>query len=413
MDSRDGSLDLDDIARRLAVPMRRRRALKLAGVAFAGVAVSPLRPRFAFAQGVRRREQVCFAETADCRQITCPPGTICCLGPDDPGTVTPCPTNPHCCNPCNPNTATCDGGTGYCLPGPIASYCGCEDEAFRQCGDQCCPDVALNCCDRTFTSKSAYCCSDEEWDKENCKDGKYGSAVAMVALGVAAATNPPFALALGLYAGVVGLGNIGFDICADDPPDPDYQALFTPTLPRVHVRSGKDLTRSAARALNRMIANSTRAGAYTIAWVRSLEKAQGAAQAGDDEWVTRHRAAAADYARTAAAALERDLPRRKAARQALAHAGFDHFKITAGQVRRWQRQVRQGGLPTEMTRVLRQAKVDDQAIKILGRELTAVDPVAVAKVGIFGEVSDRRFKQANAKMVATLKRSAGSSSIAV
>jgi hypothetical protein len=161
-----------------------------------------------------------------------------------------------------------------------------------------------------------------------------------------------------------------------------------------------------------MSANNVRFAAYMIGWIRSMEKAQGADQANDEQWASRHRAAAAKYARIAANALERDHGLRAKARRELRRAGFRHFKISIAQVRNWQRGIKTHGLPSQVDKILRKAKVDAKQRETLRHDLLQVDPKAVAHLGLFGELDDKRFQQANTAMVKSMRQSADSLSAA-
>ena len=239
---------------------------------------------------------------------------------------------------------------------------------------------------------------------------KYLTAIATGAIGsVALATTDGLAFALGGAAAATGFANIGADICADDPPDPHFKALFVPTVPRLpRLHAGHQLTPKAARAMRAMSANCVRYSAYEIAWIRSIEKAQGADQANDTKWARRHRGAAAKYARTAASALERDHGLRSNARRELQRGGFHDFKISPAQVRNWQHHIRTHGLPSQMENILRHANVDEGRRQALRHDLLTMNPKAVADIGLFGDLDDKRFRQANTAMVQAMRRSAKS-----
>jgi hypothetical protein len=102
---------LDDLGRTLARPMTRRRTMRLFAAGAVAAAIPPLRPRAAFSQ---TDDILCYSGNEFCRDITCPDGTGCCYGPPDQSSVSQCPTNPHCCDPCDPTGNKCDDSTGYC-----------------------------------------------------------------------------------------------------------------------------------------------------------------------------------------------------------------------------------------------------------------------------------------------------------
>jgi hypothetical protein len=122
---------VDDLARWVATPVSRRGALKFGAGAFAALAIVPLRPRIAFAQGGFTK--VCSPETEDCFAWRCPAGTTCCPRPHDPNIHTICPSG-GCCDPCSPSQSRCQPD-GYCGPGPVAKDC-CK----KPCGNDCCRD---------------------------------------------------------------------------------------------------------------------------------------------------------------------------------------------------------------------------------------------------------------------------------
>ncbi len=363
-------------------------------------------PPTAFAQGGSGN---CIGPGQNCFAITCEaPASTCCHAPN----LLHKPENDcgvYCCDPCSPSSSQC-GPDGHCVAGPVAKDCPCTRASGGVvCGHDCCRD-GLVCCHRFFTLNAhTSCCTPKEQLKANCADVKYEGYIAAAAFGLAAVAFPPAAIGFGYAAGASTAAAIAADICDHDPPDPDFKAIFVPTVPRLpRVRAGHGLTPKAARALRGMTANYVRYGAYMIAWIRSIEKAQGADQANDTQWARRHRAAAAKYARTAASALERDHRLRSNARIQLRRGGFRHFKISPAQARTWQRQIKAHGLPSQMEQILREAKVDTKQRQALRHELLGLDSKAIAHVGVFGELDDKRFQQANAAMVRSMRQSADS-----
>lgn len=388
----------DDLARALASPMPRRRVLRTLGGVVAVAAFPGLRARPAYAA---RGGLTCPPGTSVCSngkgsELCKPDGGACCIFSYE---IVVCPRGWRCGTEASP-ACVCDGAvdrTGACVQCAVKCKNG-----------MCCPEF---CCERTFSRKT-YCCVFEEFVKDACKDAEVVSIIAGIAIGVAAglavvATGGLAAIALvGLAAGV-GLGGVGAKICGDDPPDPLYKELFRPRVPRVaSVRPGKGISAAAARALNRMIANRLRSGAYTVAWIRSIEKAQGADKAGDTTWARRHRTAAAGYARVAATALERDKSLSTVALRELQNGGFVDTGVTLAQVRQWQKRVQQRGLPLELARVLGAAGVGDARVTAYRNAVTQLEPKLVAGVGVFGNVTDPRLAAANVKMIGALRRSA-------
>jgi hypothetical protein len=411
---------LDEFARWLASPVSRRSALRLGAGAFA-MALVPLRPRTAFAQGTafaQTDDITCSPDTQFCRAYTCPSGTTCCPTPDNHLHNVYCPSGP-CCNPCSPSSSQCDGN-GNCVAGPVANDCPCTAASGGVvCGSDCCRNGQV-CCHTFFASSADHCCTpDQQW-KGGCGDVIQESYIAGAVKQVAAAEllggrgNNLHIVVQIVVGGVAQYFSAnGYGICADDPPDPNFQGIYVPKVPRLpRAPAGPGLTSKAARALRRMSANYVRFAAYMIAWIRSMEKAQGAEQANDDGWARRHHAAAAKYARTAATALGRDHELRTEARRALNRAGFRDLKVTSAQVRKMQHEIKAHGLPHQMEKILREAKVDAKQRQALRHGLLQLNPKAVAHFGLFGELDDKRFQQANAAMVKSMRQSADSLSAA-
>jgi hypothetical protein len=116
---------LDRLARALAEPMPRRRALSVLGIAVAGLwtggAASGARaaPRKR-AVGCGSAYKVCSPATEFCFASCCPKHTICSIGPRS---SRGCPIHPGCCDPCDPDGSSPDGNGG-CVAGPTPDYCG-------------------------------------------------------------------------------------------------------------------------------------------------------------------------------------------------------------------------------------------------------------------------------------------------
>jgi hypothetical protein len=155
-----------------------------------------------------------------------------------------------------------------------------------------------------------------------------------------------------------------------------------------------------------LIANRLRSGAYVLAYIRSIEKAQGAEKAGDKTWSKRQRQAAAGYAREAARTLERDRSLSTAALRELKRGGFIDTAVTRDQARAWQNGVRQRGLPAETVRVLRAAGVDEPRLAAFRTAVAHLDLNLVSGVGAFGSLSDHRLAAADAATIKALRKAA-------
>jgi hypothetical protein len=82
--------------------------------------------------------------------------------------------------------------------------------------------------------------------------------------------------------------------------------------------------------------------------VVSIERAQGAAAAGDAEWAATQSQTAGNFAAQLAEFLEKDPALRQGVRDALQHAGIPNSVITADEVRSFQAFVAVNGLPSDV-----------------------------------------------------------------
>lgn len=134
----------DELARALAEPLPRRRALRLLGAAVLGAWVASPRPPARAAT----RAHVCHSrvsdegwnyctnETQGCFPTCCPKERKCCVGPL--GGSAQCPTLVSCCDPCNPDGSQCLPD-GTCGPGTVSPDCyRCPQADGETCGDTCC-----------------------------------------------------------------------------------------------------------------------------------------------------------------------------------------------------------------------------------------------------------------------------------
>ena len=160
------------------------------------------------------------------------------------------------------------------------------------------------------------------------------------------------ALVCGIAAAGLQVRSAQLAAWAADPPDRRFRRLARPARhrpPRVHV--GPGISRQAARIANRFLREMFRERAIASAFLTSVERAQGATQAGALGWRTRQLSRAASYARQEATLLEVASRRRRELAQVLAAAGAGTF--TTAEARRAQRLIREHGLPAELVVVLR------------------------------------------------------------
>ena len=173
----------DDFSRALAtpMPMPRRHALRFFGATFAGIWLAGFRPPRALADRDCSGQQICVPGNANCFTICCPTDLICCTGPPDPSSRSGCRTNPHCCDPCNPNGSKCLGN-GSCGPGPIADSCRCPAGQVK-CGQECCSAGEVcsgGRCSRSCPPGTTRCGVDCCKQTEKCTSIRVGASSALV-----------------------------------------------------------------------------------------------------------------------------------------------------------------------------------------------------------------------------------------
>jgi hypothetical protein len=89
------------------------------------------------------------------------------------------------------------------------------------------------------------------------------------------------ALAAGSYSGITWLLSAQLGRLALDPSDPNFMVLCSPTFPNLPLESGAG---PAVDALNALIALEEQAEGYAAAMIVCVNRAQGAADAGDAFW---------------------------------------------------------------------------------------------------------------------------------
>lgn len=162
---------LDELARALAEPVPRRRALQLIGAALAAVSF----PGVARAAGVGWRSAAdCICDGCyNCGKTLCCPGDLCAPDVDGVLKCMPCTKPWSRCGRtcCKPGTVCRDSRLGKCCPRPPWTYC--SGGAGRCCGpgDKCCLKrtggkvVSSLCCDPKMPCKNngrCYCLDGRE-----------------------------------------------------------------------------------------------------------------------------------------------------------------------------------------------------------------------------------------------------------
>jgi hypothetical protein len=214
-------------------------------------------------------------------------------------------------------------------------------------------------------------------------DNIAAAAAGTVAAGCAAVPSPDpvtkaCALGFAISAGLLGLqANIKQKL-ALDPPDPNFTAIAQPVFPAVpHLTTASGFTQGEAAALNALFANEAQAIGLGEALYASINRADGAAEAGNLFWETRQLQAAAQYAgqlKNVWAAQPALLNNVVLAFQA---AGFSKT-VTATDVQKFQNSVAQNGLPGWLVSNLQQLGADGGTINRFRLSILQQNPQAVA-----------------------------------
>ena len=139
---------IDEVARIVASPMPRRKALKLLGGALSGAVLASLSGRQAKAQASCSSNCGPLAGTRCNANSPCEPCANCCCGPSNT-CVTGIPCGGHGCLQGVP-TAICCGGTGntgfFCDQASGHPFCGCGGQQGLCCTTACTENVAQTDC---------------------------------------------------------------------------------------------------------------------------------------------------------------------------------------------------------------------------------------------------------------------------
>jgi plastocyanin len=146
--------------------------------------------------------------------------------------------------------------------------------------------------------------------------------------------------------------NAAFDYTGKDPPDPDFRVVFTPVfVPVPAVKAPNRHLEGAFLALNRLFAAQTRFAEAAVAFRVSLNRAEGAAAAGNPIWKARQADASARNALQAFGILQ-ELPGLDAAVEHAFVADGLQATVTPQQFVAAQQAIAQHGLPPEVTHLL-------------------------------------------------------------
>jgi hypothetical protein len=169
---------------------------------------------------------------------------------------------------------------------------------------------------------------------------------------------------------------------ADDPPDPNFTVIARPSprsLAIQQITTSSGLTQREADALNAALTNSEAIIAVTQALITAIERAQGASDAANDDWVIRQALAARQYGAELAALIDDKAGLLAGLRSATEAAGFESA-LTAADVQQFQAAFAPA-LPSNVADALTELGADGATQEQIRRSILADDPNAVAALG--------------------------------
>jgi hypothetical protein len=168
----------------------------------------------------------------------------------------------------------------------------------------------------------------------------------------------------GPFSGVTWIGSALYGRLALDPSDPDYTDIAQPSTASLDLMTlGPGKTQAEVDAFNALIGNEELAAAYAEAAYVTVNRAQGAADAGSDDWEAKQVAALNGYTAHLGALLEAQPALLNAFADALQAGGITRT-ITPNDVFNFEFQVVFGtGLPQSVLDTLRTLGVDQQAFE--------------------------------------------------
>ncbi len=174
---------------------------------------------------------------------------------------------------------------------------------------------------------------------------------------------------------------------AADPPDPNFMVIVEPVIPAfTPVTVGNVGTQEAADAANALLDNLAQILGFEGAVLTSIERAQGAAEAGDDFFETEQLQAAALFSTQLADLYEAQIVLLENTQSNLQSAGFPSFAVTATDISNFQDDVINNGLPNIFTDFLALTSLATRsdATQVLEDSILSVDPNDAA--GSFPEI---------------------------
>lgn len=191
-----------------------------------------------------------------------------------------------------------------------------------------------------------------------------------------AAEGNPFSEGVGLTFDLADEGGKAISwVLGNDPPDPNYQQIFQPVFPKLpKIKPNRSLNKKAAKALTKVAASGAYSYGFGMALLHCIERAQGAAAAGDTQWVHQQRSCAAANATQLAQTLGDQITLRHAAKKALISSHVPNFKVSKAAVKHSLAPLKKGKLTGTLGHAANLLKLDAEQRQNLITSLLAAKP---------------------------------------
>ena len=137
-----------------------------------------------------------------------------------------------------------------------------------------------------------------------------------------------------------------------DPPDPNYMAIATPTIPPITpLLAQGGISQNLADATNRLLTKSAERAAVSVALVTTINRASGALAANDRSWLQIQMIVAGSLKTELEADMVKQADLLLAFQSALAQSGME-VTISSDEVEAFESDVSSGGLPLDQVEAL-------------------------------------------------------------
>jgi hypothetical protein len=172
-----------------------------------------------------------------------------------------------------------------------------------------------------------------------------------------------------MFSTYTGLA-IKYWTAALDPPDPNYKVVISPIYPKASALSlQQGFTNEEINAGKALFLNLSHQSGLAQAMITSINRAQGAAAAGDTYWETRQLQAARFYAMRLSPFVSGQAVLTSTFIATLQAAGFPNLQVDAPSLSLFQSQIRNSGLPSHLpsalSKQLTHAGIDSVSINLL------------------------------------------------